>query len=67
MAFYNFKRTHQGHRVAGRTPLRLSPIHRCSAPAPLIPIAVEEVPLASGSETVWWEQQHLWLMPRNPK
>ena len=48
MAFYNFKRTHQGYRVAGRTPAQaLLAIVAAQRQLPPIPIAVQEVPLAS--------------------
>jgi hypothetical protein len=48
MAFYNFQRTHQGYRVAGRTPARalLDLIARQRMLPPVSP-AVQEVQLAS--------------------
>jgi hypothetical protein len=48
MAFYNFRRTHQGYRVAGRTPAKA--LYDLIAEQWLLPpisSAVEEVPLAS--------------------
>lgn len=48
MAFYNFQRTHQGYRVAGRTPAQalLDLIAQQRMLPPMSP-AAEEVPLAS--------------------
>jgi transposase InsO family protein len=48
MAHYNFQRSHQGYRVAGRTPAQaLLDLIAAQRLLPSIPIAVEEVPLAS--------------------
>lgn len=48
MAFYNFKRTHQGYRVTGRTPAQaLLDLIAAQRQLPPIPIAAQEVPLAS--------------------
>jgi len=48
MAFYNFQRTHQGYRVAGRTPAKaLFDLIAQEKLLPPISDAAEEVPLAS--------------------
>jgi hypothetical protein len=48
MAFYNFKRTHQGYRVAGRTPAKaLYDLIASQWLLPPLSAAAEEVPLAS--------------------
>jgi hypothetical protein len=48
MAFYNFQRTHQGYRVAGRTPAKaLFDLIAQEKLLPPISDAVEEVPIAS--------------------
>src|SRR4051812_6504182 len=52
MAVHNFQRSHQGYRVAGRTPAQaLLDLIAAQRLLPSIPIAVQEVPLASWSET----------------
>ncbi len=48
MAFYNFKRTHQGYRVQGRTPAQaLLDLIAAQRQLPPIPVPAQEVPLAS--------------------
>jgi hypothetical protein len=48
MAFYNFRRTHQGYRVAGRTPAgRPVRPHRQQWLLPPISAPAQEVPLAN--------------------
>jgi hypothetical protein len=48
MAFYNFQRTHQGYRVAGRTPAKaLYDLIASQWLLPPISGAAQEVPLAS--------------------
>jgi hypothetical protein len=48
MAFYNFQRTHQGYRVAGRTPAKaLYDLIASQWLLPPISDPAQEVPLAS--------------------